>query len=225
MFHCARQRSQPSGRVAKPNFLDQLRTERLIGIVRADVADDLAACAEALSRGGINCLEIAMTTPAAIGTLTAAVARIPEFYFGLGTVLDVETARLGILAGAKFIVTPAPRPQVITLCRRYHVPVISGAFSRSEIIAAHKAGANAVKVYPGEQFGPAYISSLKEELQDVPMIPIGGVTPPTVAEFLRAGAFAAFAGSALIEDEAINTKDWSRITQRAATFVSSITAM
>ena len=213
------------GLVAKIDFLDQVRAERLIGLVRADIGDGLAACAEALSRGGVHCLEVAMTTPAAIDTISTAAGKLPHFHFGLGTVLDVETARLGILAGAHFIVTPSPRPQVITLCRRYHIPVISGAFSRSEIIAAHQAGANAVKVFPGDQFGPAYVSALRIEMPEVAMIPIGGVTPATIAEFLRAGATAAFAGDALIEDDALSTKNWSRITERAEKFIRLIAAV
>jgi len=210
--------------VTKDAFLTRIRTERLIGLVRADVGDDLVACADALSRGGINSIELAMTTPAAIHTLQAASEKLPGFHFGLGTVLDVETARLGILAGASFIVTPAPRPAVITLCRRYHVPVISGAFTRADIISAHEGGADAVKVFPGNHFGPAYIKMLQAELSHIAMLPIGGVTPSTVAEFLRAGATAAFAGSSLLDDELLRTRNWGAITARAVSFTSAITA-
>ncbi len=209
----------------KDTLLAQIRAERLIGLVRADVGDDLVDCARALARGGVNCLELAMTTPGAIVTLKTASAALPEFRFGLGTVLDVETARLGILAGASFIVTPSPRPEVITLCRRYHVSVISGAFSRGEISQAHSAGADAIKVFPGEQFGPAYIKTLKETVPEVALIPIGGVTPTTIAEFLRAGAIAAFAGSSLIDDEALRSKNWSAVTARAESFTRAIATL
>ncbi|HTO02858.1 MAG TPA: 2-dehydro-3-deoxyphosphogluconate aldolase, partial [Opitutus sp.] len=161
----------------KVAVLARIRSERVIGLVQADAGDDLFACADALSRGGINCLEVAMTTPAAIDSLEAAHQKLPQFHFGLGTVLDVETARRAILAGASFIVTPAPRPAVITLCRRYHVPVISGAFSSKDITTAHEAGADALKVFPGDQFGPAYIKTLMEIHSGAVLIPIGGVMP------------------------------------------------
>jgi 2-dehydro-3-deoxyphosphogluconate aldolase / (4S)-4-hydroxy-2-oxoglutarate aldolase len=210
--------------VKKDAFLAQIAAERVIGVVAADVGEDLFACAQALSQGGINSLELAMTTPAATETLKRASERLPDFFFGLGTVLDVETARLGILAGASFIVTPSPRPAVITLCRRYHVPVISGAFSRDDIVAAHKSGADAVKVFPGEQFGPAHIRSLIAEFSNIPLIPIGGVTPVTLPEFLRAGAKAAFAGSSLITPEALRDKDWVSVKELAANFTRAAVA-
>jgi len=143
--------------VKKAVVLAQIRAEKIIGLVHALDGPDLIACARALAAAGIHTLEIATTTPAVLDAITAASAALPEFHFGLGTVLDVETARRGILAGASLIVTPAPRPDVITLCRRYHVPVISAAFTPAEAAVAHAAGSDAVKVIPGELFGPAYI--------------------------------------------------------------------
>jgi len=208
--------------VKKDAFLAQLRAERLIGLVHGEIGPDLIDCAKALSRGGIHCLEIALTTPAAIASVQAAANELPDFRFGLGTVLDVETARLGVLAGASFIVTPSPRPEVITLCRRYHVPVVSGALTRTDIMSALHAGADAVKVFPGQQFGPAYIKTLSAELPGVSLIPIGGVTPTTIAEFLRAGALAAIAGSSLLDDETVRTRNWAAITERAELFSREI---
>jgi 2-dehydro-3-deoxyphosphogluconate aldolase/(4S)-4-hydroxy-2-oxoglutarate aldolase len=211
--------------VKKDSFLAQIASERVIGVVAADVGEDLFACAQALSEGGINSLELAMTTPSASETLKRASKLLPNFFFGLGTVLDVETARLGILAGASFIVTPSPRPAVTTLCRRYHIPVISGAFTRDDIVSAHKSGADAVKLFPGEQFGPAHIRSLMAEFSNIPLIPIGGVTPATLPEFLRAGAKAAFAGSSLLTPEALRAKDWASVKERAASFRQAAAAL
>jgi 2-dehydro-3-deoxyphosphogluconate aldolase/(4S)-4-hydroxy-2-oxoglutarate aldolase len=182
----------------------------------------LIDCARALSAGGINSLEIAMTTPAAIDFLEKAQAALPDFCFGLGTVVDVDTARLGIIAGASLIVTPSPRPEVIMLCRRYSIPVICGAFTALDIATAHSAGASAAKVFPGELFGPAYIQTLKQEMPHIDMIPIGGVTPQTIAEFLRAGSVAAVAGSSLIEDDACSRGDWPSVTRRARAFVEAV---
>jgi 2-dehydro-3-deoxyphosphogluconate aldolase / (4S)-4-hydroxy-2-oxoglutarate aldolase len=202
-------------------FLNDVRADRLIGVVSADVGDELVECARALARGGIHFLEVAMTTPAAIDSIKKASTAFPDFRFGLGTVLDVDSARLAVFSGARFIVTPSPRAAVITLCRRYHVPVICGAFTRADIKTAQQAGATAVKVFPGEQFGPVYIRTLREEFPDVALLPIGGVTPSTISEFLRAGADAAFAGSSLLEVESVTRKDWSAITSRAQEFADA----
>lgn len=203
-------------------FLASLGAERLIGLVRGDLGDNLTEVARALIRGGIHSLEVALTTPSAIGAIEAASKALPDFRFGLGTVLDVDTARLGILAGAKFIVTPAPRPEVITLCRRYQITAISGALNESDIAAAFRAGADAVKVFPGEQFGPAHLSALRPRAPEIPLLPIGGVTPETITEFIRAGALAAFAGSSLIEDSMLQRQNWNAITQRALEFRQAI---
>jgi 2-dehydro-3-deoxyphosphogluconate aldolase/(4S)-4-hydroxy-2-oxoglutarate aldolase len=208
--------------VKKADVLARLRTERILAFVSADIGADIAPCARALSAGGINSLELAMTTPAALANLEKAAAALPDFQFGLGTVLDVDTARLAILAGASFIATPSPRPAVITLCRRYNVPVVSGAFASADIVAAHAAGADLVKVFPGELFGPAYLRKLKEEFPAVGMIPIGGVTPATIAEFLRVGVVAAIAGSSLVVPELLAQKNWAAITRRAREFTGAI---
>jgi 2-dehydro-3-deoxyphosphogluconate aldolase/(4S)-4-hydroxy-2-oxoglutarate aldolase len=201
--------------VNKDAFFARIRAERIIASVSADIGDDLVHCAQALSRGGINTLELTLTTPSAIATLKAASEALPEFSFGLGTVIDVDTAQRGILAGASFIVTPAPRPSVITLCRRYHVPVISSAHSRSDIAAAHAAGADAVKIFSGDNSGPDYIKALMAEFPNVVMIPIGGVTPGSITPFLESGATAVFAGITLVDESTWRAKKWAVITERS----------
>jgi 2-dehydro-3-deoxyphosphogluconate aldolase/(4S)-4-hydroxy-2-oxoglutarate aldolase len=157
--------------------------------------------------------------------LEKASAELPEFLFGLGTVLDAETARVGILAGAKFIVTPALRPDVITLCRRYSVPVFSGAFTPTEIVNAWEAGADAAKVFPAEFFGPAYIKSIKAPLPHIELLPTGGVNAENVGDFLKAGAFATAAGSSLVEAKALKEKNWAAITARARAFAAAVAAV
>ena len=116
----------------KEAILQKFRTERVIALIRADNPDGLLDCAKALAEGGLTSIELTMTTPGAIRMLEKATSELPDFLFGLGTVLDAETARAGILSGAKFIVTPALRPDVITLCKRYSVPIFSGAFTPTE---------------------------------------------------------------------------------------------
>ena len=148
----------------KETVLAKIKAEKVVAIIRADSPDGLLDCARALAAGGLTSIELTMTTPGAIAMLEKASAELPDFLFGLGTVLDPETARAGILAGAKFIVTPALRPEVVTLCRRYSVPVFCGALTPTEIVAAWEAGADAVKVFPGAA-GSALVDakSLKEK--------------------------------------------------------------
>jgi len=209
----------------KDAVLAKIKAEKVIALIRADNPDGLLDCAKALADGGLTSIELTMTTPGAIRMLEKATAELPNFLFGLGTVLDAETARAGILAGAKFIVTPALRPDVITLCRRYSVPVFSGAFTPTEILAAWEAGADAAKVFPAEFFGPAYIKSIKGPFPHIDLLPTGGVTPETVGEYIRVGAFATAAGSSLVEAQALKDKNWAAITARAKAFVAAVAAV
>ncbi|MBS0662042.1 MAG: bifunctional 4-hydroxy-2-oxoglutarate aldolase/2-dehydro-3-deoxy-phosphogluconate aldolase [Verrucomicrobia bacterium] len=209
----------------KDAVLAKIKAEKVIALIRAENPDGLLDCAKALADGGLTSIELTMTTPGAIRMLEKATAELPNFLFGLGTVLDAETARAGILAGAKFVVTPALRPDVITLCRRYSVPVFSGAFTPTEIVQAWEAGADAAKVFPAEFFGPAYIKSVKAPLPQIELVPTGGVTPETVGEYIRVGAFATAAGSSLVEAKSLKEKNWAAITARAKAFVAAVAAV
>lgn len=208
----------------KEAILAKIRQDKVLAIIRADSPNGLLDCAKALAAGGLTAIELTMTTPGAIPMIEKATAALPDFLFGLGTVLDAETARAGILAGARFIVTPALRTDVITLCRRYSVPVFAGALTPTEIVNAWEAGADAVKVFPAEFFGPAYIKSVKAPLPQINLVPTGGVTPQTIGEFLKAGAWATAAGSALVDNKSLKTGDWATITKKAEEFVAAIKA-
>lgn len=166
-----------------------------------------------------------MTTPGAIRMLEKASAELPDFLFGLGTVLDAETARAGILAGARFVVTPGVRFDVIETCKRYSVPIFCGAFTPTEIINVWEAGADAAKIFPAEFFGPAYIKSLKGPLPHIEMVPTGGVNEHNVGDFLKAGAYAAAAGSSLVEAKAFKERNWAAITAKAKAFVAAVAAV
>jgi 2-dehydro-3-deoxyphosphogluconate aldolase/(4S)-4-hydroxy-2-oxoglutarate aldolase len=199
----------------KDAVLSRIKAQKVVALIRADSPDGLLDCAKALADGGLTSIELTMTTPGAMRMLEKATNELPDFIFGLGTVLDAETARAGILAGAKFIVTPALRPDVITLCRRYSVPVFAGAFTPTEIVNAWEAGADAAKVFPAEFFGPAYIKSVKAPLPHVDMVPTGGVNAENVGEFLKAGATATAAGSSLVKAKDLKEKNWAAITANA----------
>jgi 2-dehydro-3-deoxyphosphogluconate aldolase/(4S)-4-hydroxy-2-oxoglutarate aldolase len=208
----------------KDSILSKIKTEKVIALIRADSPDGLLDCAKALAAGGLTSIELTMTTPGAIRMLEKATVELPDFLFGLGTVLDAETARAGILAGARFIVTPALRPDVITMARRYSIPVFSGALTPTEVVNAWEAGADAVKIFPAEFFGPAYIKSLKGPLPHIDLVPTGGVNPENVGEFLKAGAMATAAGSSLVEGKAFKEKNWAAITAKAKAFASAVAA-
>lgn len=209
----------------KEAVLSKIRDEKVVALIRADNSDGLLDCAKALADGGLTSIELTMTTPGALKMLEKAATELPDFIFGLGTVLDAETARMGILSGAQFIVTPALRPEVITMCRRYSIPVFCGAFTPTEIVNAWEAGADAAKVFPAEFFGPAYIKSIKGPLPHIEIVPTGGVTAANVGDFLKAGAMATAAGSSLVKAQALKDKDWASVTANAKAFVDAVAAM
>jgi 2-dehydro-3-deoxyphosphogluconate aldolase/(4S)-4-hydroxy-2-oxoglutarate aldolase len=201
--------------------LQRIHAEKVVALIRADSSDSLIECARALSAGGLNCIELTMTTPGAIAMCTRVAQELPDVLLGLGTVLDAATARAGIAAGARFIVTPAVRLDVIAACREAGVPILAGALTPTEICQAWDAGAGVIKIFPAEFFGPAYIKSLKGPFPKIEFLPTGGVTPETVGDFLKAGAFATAAGSALVSAAALKAGDWPAITARARQFVAA----
>ena len=209
----------------KDAILAKIKAEKVIALIRSDNPDGLLDCARALAAGGLTSIELTMTTPGAIRMLERATSELPDFLFGLGTVLDAETARAGILAGAKFIVTPALRPEVITMAKRYSIPIFSGALTPTEAVNAWEAGSDAVKIFPAEFFGPAYIKSLKAPLPHIDFVPTGGVNPENVGEFLKAGAMATAAGSSLVEAKALKEKNWAAVTAKARAFVAAVAAV
>ena len=211
------------GPMPKPasEVLASIRAEKVIALIRADGPASLLDCARALSAGGLNCIELTMTTPGAIDMAQTLCRELPQIVTGLGTVLDADTACAGIAAGAQFIVTPIVRPEVVKACRDIGVPVLCGALTPTEIYSAWEQGADVVKVFPAEFFGPAYLRSLKGPFPQIDLLPTGGVTPETLGDFLRAGAFATAAGSALVSGAALKAGDWAAITARARQFAAA----
>lgn len=209
----------------KSEILARLKAQKVIALIRADNAESLLDCARALQAGGLGAIELTMTTPGAIDLVAKVSKELPDALIGLGTVLDAETARAGIAAGAKFLVTPAVRPAVIAVCKELGVPILSGALTPTEACQAWDAGADVIKIFPAEFFGPAYIKSLKAPFPKMEFLPTGGVTPQTVGDFLKAGAWATAAGSALVSPAALKARDWATITARAKEFVAAAAAV
>mgnify|MGYP001605411631 CR=1 FL=1 len=211
--------------MSKSDVLNRIKSEKVIALIRADSSASLLDCARALSAGGLNCIELTMTTPGAIELCAQVSKELPNVLLGLGTVLDADTARKGIAAGAKFIVTPAVRPTVIAACKEAGVPILSGALTPTEAYTAWELGSDIIKIFPAEYFGPAYIKSLKAPFPKIEFMPTGGVTPETLGDFLKAGAFATAAGSSLVAAAALKAGDWASITARAKVFVAAAAAV
>lgn len=209
--------------MSKAEVISRLTTDRLIALIRADTTDDIRQLTSALSAGGIRNWEIPMICPAIPDFLAEVAPDFPDFQFGLSTVVDTETARRGIIAGARFISTPALRPEVILLCRRYQVPVICGVHSAEEMDAALLAGADALKLYPSEtRFGPTHMRETREALPEARLFPVGGVTATTVSDFFDAGADAAFLSSCLRDPEESGSPDSKSVTEKAAEVVAAL---
>ncbi len=196
----------------------------MVGIVRADSAQAAVQIAEACIAGGVTALEVAFTTPDTLGVLRALRERHGDgVLLGAGTVLDAETARAAILAGAQFIISPGVNVDTITLCQRYQVLAMPGAMTPTEIVTALQAGADIVKVFPAEMFGPAYIKALRAPLPQAPLMPTGGVTVENLAEWFASGAVAVGIGSSLSGPGAKG--DYAAVTARAQAFVAQMAAI
>jgi|SRR5579875_1148045 len=201
-------------------ILRRLRAIAVVPIVRTAHAESAVAAVEALIEGGLECVEITMTVENAL----KAMERVADTYgdrvlLGAGTVLDAETARVSMLAGAQFFVTPSSNPKTVAMARRYGRPVFPGALTPTEILAAWEAGADAIKVFPCNALGGAkYIRAIKAPFPQIELFPTGGVNLETVGDFLGAGSFAVGIGSELIEARSLADGRYHVITDRARQF-------
>jgi 2-dehydro-3-deoxyphosphogluconate aldolase/(4S)-4-hydroxy-2-oxoglutarate aldolase len=197
----------------------------LVAIIRAPSGDQLVDVAEALLAGGIDVIEVTFTVPDALSVLAAVRKKLGNrILLGAGTILDPETARAALLAGAEFIVTPTVNLNVIDLCRRYDKLVMPGAFTPTEVLTAWEAGADVVKLFPAEIGGPRHLSALKGPFPQIRILPTGGVNLDTIGDFVKAGACAVGLGSALVEKQALAHKNFARMTELSRKYVAAIRA-
>jgi len=209
--------------MGKDNHLERVLRTGIVAIIRASDSSRLVDVAEALLAGGVDIIEVTFTIPHAHRVLADVADRLGDrVLLGAGTVLDTETARIAILAGAQFLVSPVVRRSVIRLARRYGKPVFPGAFTPTEILAAWEAGADVVKVFPSDSVGPGYLKALRAPLPDVRLMPTGGVNLDTAADFLRAGACALGIGSSLVEPRALAAGDLERIESLARQYAQIV---
>lgn len=207
--------------------IQYLMDKCVIAVIRADTGgDNLVRVVEAVAAGGVHCIEVTMTTPGALQCIETASKKLAgaDVLLGVGTVLDAETCRLAILAGAEYIVSPTLSMPTIQMARRYGKPMIAGAYTPTEILTAWEQGSDFVKVFPASIGGPEYIKALKGPLPQVPLVPTGGVELDNIAAFLKAGASAFAVGGNLVNKKLLAANDFKGITENAKAFAEAVRA-
>ncbi|NLW25280.1 MAG: bifunctional 2-keto-4-hydroxyglutarate aldolase/2-keto-3-deoxy-6-phosphogluconate aldolase [Clostridia bacterium] len=206
----------------KLEILQKILDSGIVAVVRTETAEKAKKLVEAIRAGGINTIEVTMSVPGAIDVIK----ELAEYYkdtdvvLGVGTVLDAETARAAILAGAQYVVSPHTNPEVIKLCNRYQVPCMPGAMTVTEVITALELGADIVKLFPGELMGPKAIKAINAPVPQAPLMPTGGVSLDNVEEWIKAGAVAVGVGGSLTKGA--KTGDYELVTETARQFVEKI---
>ena len=210
--------------IPRINVLQKLMQSGVVAVVRAENSEQAIKITEACMKGGIAAIEITFTIPEAaqvIADLRKAYSP-EEMIIGAGTVLDPETARIAILAGAQYIVSPSLNLETVKLCHRYLVPVMPGAMTIAEVIAAMEAGADIVKIFPGDAFGPSFIKAIKGPIPQAPLMPTGGVNLENVGEWIKAGCVAVGIGGNLTAGA--KTGDYQSIEEIAKQFIGKVRA-
>lgn len=206
----------------KLKVLGQILESGLVAIVRTDSPDQAARIADACAEGGVAALEITFTVPGAAEVISNLAKRylVDQIAIGAGTVLDPETARIAILAGAQFLVSPALNPETARLANRYQIPYMPGADNVRDVIEAMECGAEIIKVFPGETLGPEFIKAVKAPLPQASLMPTGGISIENAGTWIRAGAVALGVGGNLIAGA--KTGDFASITALARRFIEVI---
>lgn len=199
----------------------------VVAVMRGVERETVIDLGEALVAGGVTAMEVTAETEGAvemIGDLSEHFATDDDVVVGAGTVLDTETARAVVDAGAAFLVSPTLDVEVVELCNRYGVVSAPGVFTPTEALTASEAGADVVKVFPAKTGGPGHVSAIRGPLGQIPIIPTGGVGPDNAADYVEAGAVAVGVGSALVSDEAIANEDWDFVEETASDLVETVQA-
>lgn len=197
----------------------------VVAVVRLVDARVGQAVAEALADGGVKAIEVTMTVPNALQLIADLAASLPaDVMVGAGTVVDPDTARAAIRAGARFVVGPVFRPAVIAACHAHDVPAMPGCFSPTEILSAWEAGADVVKVFPATALGPGFFKDIRGPLPQLKLMPTGGVTRDNAGDWIRAGAVAIGVGTALVDPTAIAERRFDAIREGAAHFIQAVRA-
>jgi 2-dehydro-3-deoxyphosphogluconate aldolase/(4S)-4-hydroxy-2-oxoglutarate aldolase len=194
----------------------------IVAVIRAESSLQLMDIIGALRDGGVRAIEITMTTPNAVDAIKEARERFKDQIIGVGSVLDSETARAALLAGAEFVVSPTFNRDIVSMCKRYSKLVIPGAFTPTEILTAWEAGADVVKVFPATKLGPEFFKDVLGPLPQVKLTPTGGVDLDTTPKFIKNGAVFVGVGGKLVSKDAVNEGNWSKISETAEKFIAAV---
>jgi 2-dehydro-3-deoxyphosphogluconate aldolase/(4S)-4-hydroxy-2-oxoglutarate aldolase len=195
----------------------------IVAVVRSESGEQLVNVVSALAEGGVTAAEITFTVPDAVEVIRQVRRELGDaIVLGAGTVLDTETARIALLAGAEYIVAPTTNLDVVRLCRRYDKAVMPGAFTPTEVLTAWEAGADVVKIFPADIGGPAFLKALRGPLPQVRLMPTGGVDLDTAEAFLKAGACCLGVGSQLVEPKAVAAGDFARVRELAGRYAAIV---
>jgi 2-dehydro-3-deoxyphosphogluconate aldolase/(4S)-4-hydroxy-2-oxoglutarate aldolase len=209
--------------MGRDSTLKRILEGGIVAVVRSESGEQLVKVVSALAEGGVTAAEITFTVPDAVEVIRQVRRELGDaIVLGAGTVLDAETARIALLAGAEYIVAPTTNLEVIRLCRRYDQAVMPGAFTPTEVLSAWEAGADVVKIFPADVGGPAYLKALRGPLPQVRLMPTGGVDLETAESFLKAGACCLGVGSQLVEPKAVAAGDFGRIRELAGRYAAIV---
>jgi len=208
--------------MSKLDNLKRVQETGIVAVVRAETAEQALKITEAVKNGGIEAIEITMTVPGAVDVIKKVTEEYSsdEILVGAGSVLDAETARTCILAGAEYIVSPSFDKETVELCNRYQKACMPGAMTVTEVVTAMETGADVVKVFPATLFGPKIIRAIKAPVPQAPLMPTGGVSLDNVKEWIKAGSWAVGVGSAL--SKGAKTGDYEQVTETAKEFIRLI---
>jgi 2-dehydro-3-deoxyphosphogluconate aldolase/(4S)-4-hydroxy-2-oxoglutarate aldolase len=209
--------------MSRDSTLKRILDGGIVAVVRAESGEQLVSVVRALAEGGVTAAEITFTVPGAIEVIGRVRRELgDQVVLGAGTVLDPETARAALLAGAEYLVAPTVNCEVIRMARRYDKVVMPGAFTPTEVLTAWEAGADVVKVFPADVGGPAYLKALRGPLPQIRLMPTGGVDLETAEGFLRAGACCLGVGSALVDSKTVAAGDFARIRELAGRYAAVV---
>jgi 2-dehydro-3-deoxyphosphogluconate aldolase / (4S)-4-hydroxy-2-oxoglutarate aldolase len=209
----------------KSEIISLLTNPGIIAVVRARKAEQVIPLSEALVAGGVIAVEITMTTPNAIAAIREASRQLGQrALIGVGTVLDAETCRAAIAAGAEFVVSPISRHELVAIAHAAERPIMLGAYTPTEAQLAHEAGSDFIKIFPADGLGPGYIKALRAPLPHLRIVPTGGVDLNTIGDLLKAGCAAVGAGSSLVSAQILQENNWGELTRRAREFVKAAQA-
>jgi 2-dehydro-3-deoxyphosphogluconate aldolase/(4S)-4-hydroxy-2-oxoglutarate aldolase len=210
---------------ARQATVEAIRQSGVVAVIRMKDAAKLRAVVDAIADGGVRAIEVTMTVPGAVDLIrTLARSLPPDILLGAGTVTDAATARAVIDAGARYVVSPVFRRDVIAACHERDVAAAPGCFTPTEILDAHECGADVVKVFPATALGPQFIKDVRGPLPQVRLMPTGGVSLDNAGDWIRAGAVAVGVGSALLDGKAIDEGRYDVLTNNARRIVASVAA-